>query len=241
MTTSTVVACARLVAECAEGGTRCTTMRSSPPVTWRTTPDGVYLVGSAAGPLGGDRLHLDVRVEAGASLVVRSAAATIALPGVTGAPSRCDLDITVAAGATLWWLPEPLLLVERCDHRMRTRVALGAGACLVLRDEVVLGRHDEPSGSLWQRMHVDVAGEPVLRSDQYAGPRWPGADGPAGNGGARAVAQTLVVGTARARGAAFQSATGVRAATMALRGDAVVVSEVMSSPGLLGTTRPSPR
>jgi urease accessory protein len=239
VTTSAIVACARVVAERVAGTTRCTTLRSSPPVTWRATPDGVYLVGSAAGPLGGDRLHIDVRVEAGASLVIRSAAATIALPGVTGAPSHLELDLSVAADATLWWLPEPLLLVDGCDHRARVQVNLDVDARLVMRDEVVLGRHDEPSGSLWQRTRVDRAGEPILRNDQYFGPRWPGADGPAGNDGARGVAQTLVVGGASGCVPDVPSPVGVRRATMRLRGDAVLVSELSSSAGLLSATRPA--
>jgi urease accessory protein len=55
-------------------------LRSDPPLVLRATPAGLHLVGGAAGPLGGDELALDITVGAGACLVVRSAAATLAQP-----------------------------------------------------------------------------------------------------------------------------------------------------------------
>src|SRR5262245_2404397 len=48
----------------------------------RTGPDTVHLIGTAATPLGGDELDIEIVVAAGARLVVRSVAATIALPSV---------------------------------------------------------------------------------------------------------------------------------------------------------------
>ena len=50
----------------------------------RRTPDAVYLVGGAAGPIGGDSLELRIDVRAGAALRVRTAAAAVALPGPDG-------------------------------------------------------------------------------------------------------------------------------------------------------------
>jgi urease accessory protein len=215
------------------GRTRCRTLRSSPPLTLRQTPDAVYLVGSAAGPLGGDDLHVDVRIGDGAELTVRSAAATIALPGVTGEASHSGLHVEVGAGARLQWSTEPLLLVEGCDHRVHTRIHLGAGARVVFRELVVRGRHREASGSLAQRLDVECDGRPVLRTELRVGPRWPGADGPAGAGAARAIAQTLLVGTDPLGGVVERP--GVRAALMTVEEGVALLSETAAEPAALAS------
>jgi urease accessory protein len=95
---------------------------------------------------------------------------------------------------SLTWEPQPTILVAGCDHRATTRIELASDATLVWRDEVVLGRHAECSGSLLQRLHVDRGGVPLLRTELPAGPRWPGAEGPAGTAGALVVSSLLVVG-----------------------------------------------
>ena len=63
-------------------------LRSQAPLILRQTPEAVYLVGGAAGPLGGDVLELRIDVRAGATLRLRTAAAAVALPGRDGR-SRC--------------------------------------------------------------------------------------------------------------------------------------------------------
>ena len=183
---------AAVVAELARDRTRCTTLRSAPPISLRDTPDGLYLVASGAGPVGGDDLHLDVDVRCGASLVVRSAAASMVLPGPSGEPS--SLRVRARVHGSLRWEPEPTILVAGCDHRATTTIDLAAGASLVWREVVVLGRHDESTGSLLQRLHVDRAGAPLLRAELPVGSRWPGAEGPAGTGGSLVVSSLLVVG-----------------------------------------------
>lgn len=208
---------AAVVAELAGDRTRCTTLRSAPPISLRDTPDGVYLVASGAGPVGGDDLALDLDVGCGASLVVRSAAAAMVLPGPSGQPS--SLRVRARVSGALWWAPEPTILVAGCDHRAMTTIELAAGATLVWREVVVLGRHDEPTGSILQRLHVDRAGAPLLRTELPAGSRWPGADGPAGTGGALAVTSMLVVG-----GEEPPSPGGVDGAVLALADDAWLVT-----------------
>ncbi len=172
-------------------------LRSEPPLTLRATPGAVYLVSSAAGPVGGDRLRLDLEVTDGATLTVRSAAAAVHHPGPTGLPSHLDLTVRVGAHSTLRWWPEPAVFVDGCDHRMTIRIDLADTATLLWRDEQVLGRHGESGGSVRTRLHVDRAGAPLLRSDSALGPRWPDAQGPAGNAGARASGTVLVVGPHR--------------------------------------------
>jgi urease accessory protein len=102
----------------------------------------------------------------------------------------------------------------------------------VFRDIVVRGRHREASGSLRQRLDVEVAGRPLLRNELRLGPRWPGADGPAGAGDAHAVAQTLAVGT-DGPWCTDQDRPGVRAARMTIDEGVVLLSETARDAGLL--------
>jgi urease accessory protein len=188
-----VKARARVVAEAdGRGVTRLTALRSEAPLVLRSTPGALYLVGGAGGPLGGDDLTLDITVGAGATLTVRTAAASIALPGA--GPSEVRVRATVAAGGELRWLPEPVVAVDGCDHHMEAAVDLEAGAGLVWREELVLGRHGETGGSVVTRARVDLAGQPLLRHELAVGPRYPQAAGPAVVAGARAVGSLLVAG-----------------------------------------------
>lgn len=174
---------------------RCTELVSSPPLTLRNTPDGLFLVASGAGPVGGDALTVDITVETSARATVRTAGASLVLPGPTGAPSSMCVHARIAGD--LRWFPEPMVLVHGCDHTTVARLDLTASASVLWREEVVLGRHGEASGSLLQRIHVDVGGRPLLRNELPIGPRWPGAAGPAGLDGADAAGSLLGVGVPR--------------------------------------------
>ena len=61
-----------------------------------THADTVHLVSAAATPLGGDTISVRVVVEPGARLLMRSAAATVILPGAATAASHTRLDLEVA-------------------------------------------------------------------------------------------------------------------------------------------------
>jgi urease accessory protein len=236
-----VRAAAAITAERAAGGgdrpCRLTTLRSDPPLTIRPTPGGVHLVGSSAGPLGGDRLELAVRVGPGAALTVRSAAATLAQPGPHSGDSRLALTAAVGAGGSLRWVPEPLVLVRGCDHRAALHLTVADGATVMWREGLVLGRHGEAGGSVHSRLRVDRGGRPLVRNDLVAGPHWPGSAGPAGVGpDTRGVATVLVVGPAAAGiddGPVDLGVPGIRAAALRLAGDAVLFTAVGPRPGRL--------
>ena len=184
---------ARVVAEPdGRGGTRLVTLRSQAPLVLRSTPDVLYLVGGAGGPLGGDDLSLEIVVSSGAKLTVRTVAASIALPGA--GPSRIRIRATVARGGELRWLPEPVVAADRCMHHMEATMVLDADARLVWREELILGRHAEPPGSVSSRASVDLDGAPLLRHELALGPQHPAAAGPAVTAGARAVGSVLLVG-----------------------------------------------
>lgn len=147
----------------ASGVTRLPVLRSQVPLVLRRTPDAVYVVGGAAGPIGGDRLDLRIDVLAGAFLRVRSAAASIALPGPDGLESVLTVTVAVGAGAVLEYLPEPVVVSAGARHATIFLVTLAEGASLLLRDELLLGRHGEAGGAARSVLRVDYAGRPLLR------------------------------------------------------------------------------
>jgi urease accessory protein len=192
-------ASARVVAESdGRGGTRLTVLRGESPLLLRRTGPRtgneltVHLVGGAAGPLRGDELLLEIVVGPDAELEIRSVAAQLALPGRAGLPASIyTIRASVGAGATLRWLPEPLIAAAGCDHRTVTEVEVADGGSLLWRDDLVCGRHDEPSGDVRIKTTFRYAGSTVYRHDLAVGPHAPGWSGAAVLGGARAVG-TLV-------------------------------------------------
>lgn len=201
------------------GRTRLVELRSCPPISLRDTPDGLYVVGSAAMPLGGDALSIELIVEEGAELVVRAAAAAIALRGDATA-SRFSVHAVVAAGARLAWLPEPLVSTAGSRHEADSRVELAADASLRWREEVVRGRSGEDAGAYRGRLRVDRDGAPLLRHELRLDGDW--ADGPAVLDGARAAGTLFACGPPVVAGPS--RALGEAAALMPLARDAVLAS-----------------
>lgn len=141
------------------------TLRSASPLTLipvRGLPV-VHLVNSAASPLGGDELTLTVRLGAGAELTLAGIAASVALPGPYGEPSLTTVNLELADGARLAYLPEPTVITRRARHTSVLVARLGAGAQLHTRETVVLGRDGERPGNLTTVMHVTRDRLPVLR------------------------------------------------------------------------------
>ncbi|WP_433468278.1 urease accessory protein UreD [Spirillospora sp. CA-128828] len=147
----------------ADGRTRLTRLRSDGPLAPRAADDAVYLVGAAAGPLGGDELDLELTVGAGARLAVRSSATSVALPG--DGPSGLTVRAVVGPGGHLDFAPEPTVAAAGCDHRAAASVALAAGATLRWREELVLGRYGERPGRHTGRLDVTYCGAPLLRHE----------------------------------------------------------------------------
>jgi len=210
------------------GRTRLVELRSCPPISLRDTPDGLYVVGSAAMPLGGDVLSLELIVEEGAELVVRAAAAAIALRGDATA-SRFAVRAVVAAGGSLTWLPEPLVSTAGSRHEADSRVVLGEGASLLWREEVVLGRSGEDPGAYRGRLRVDRGGAPLLRHELRLEGDW--AVGPAVLDGAGAVGTLFACGPSVIAGPT--RSLGEAAALMTLAPDAVLAAVLAAdAPGV---------
>ncbi|MEU6311971.1 urease accessory protein UreD [Streptomyces sp. NPDC047014] len=212
------------------GGTALPVLAGEGPLALRRTRGAadeaaVVLVGAMSAPLGGDHLTVEATAGPGARLSLASAAATLALPGRGGAPARYDVELAVEDGASVRWLPEPLVSVRGSDLRVRTRIRLAPTARLVLREEQVLGRAGEEPGLLRSRLAVTREGRPLLDQELSCGPGAPGGwDGPAGLAGHRALGQLLVVDPAFAARPPRAAVLGEFAAATPLAGPAVLVT-----------------
>lgn len=218
-----VSASASIEAVAGPGGvTRLPVLASQSPLVLRRTPSAVYLVGGAAGPIGGDLLSLAITVGAGAFLRLRTAAASIALPGLDGLESVLRVSATVAGGGCLEYLPEPVVVTAGARHATLVSVTLSAGASLVLRDEVLLGRHGEPGGTARSVLRVDYAARPLLRQSLSVSGTDPASLGPAVLAGHRAAGTLLQVnGPERAE---VPAPATPEVAVMSLAGPAILIT-----------------
>jgi urease accessory protein len=127
----------------------------------RTEPDTVHLVSSAATPLGGDSIHIRLVVESGARLRLRTAAATITLPGMTTTESHATWTLEVAGELDLD--PQPTIVAATSRHFATTVLNLSRGSSLRLVERVQIGRTDECQGFWSGSLHADIDGTPLLR------------------------------------------------------------------------------
>lgn len=174
-------------------------VQSRPPLTIRQLrgePSDVCqlcLVGSAAGPLAGDRVALHLRLGAGARATLSSTGASLAQGG--GGYGRLSSCVELADGAELIAGPAPVIACAGSTVEVLLDIRLEATSAIRWRELLVLGRHDEPAGSAVLAWRVDRAGQPVLRQRlELIDPallRWPGM-----LGGGRVLATALVSGPA---------------------------------------------
>jgi urease accessory protein len=164
-----------VVAELRAGRTVVTSCRESADrgaghFAGRLTGAGVvHLVGTAAGPLGGDEAVISVRVGAGARLTLRSAGATIVQPSTWAPDSRLRLELRVDDGGRLDVAMEPTVVCAAAVHQARTVVELAGSGQVRLLEQVLLGRSGEPGGEWSGRLVVDRDGQPVLRHTLRSG------------------------------------------------------------------------
>jgi urease accessory protein len=173
------------------GRTQLHRLHSEPPLGVRATAGSgsggtlvLQLVGTAAGPLGGDVLSLQLHIGAGARVRIRSVAAQLAQPGPRGEPSVLDVDAEIADHAAVDWWPQPTVSVAASDHRTTTRLDVGDGVTVRCVEELVLGRHREPPGRITLRQRVERRCAPLLDHETEladGGWRGPGAHGTFGH------------------------------------------------------------
>jgi urease accessory protein len=114
------------------------------------------------GIAGSDELAMDVRLKPGAHTL-------ITMPGATkwyrteGTPASQRLDIQIAAGAILEWLPPETIVYDRAAARMHTTIELAPGGHYFGWEILCLGRtasgESYDAGDLRQTTEISIGGE----------------------------------------------------------------------------------
>jgi urease accessory protein len=165
------------------------------PISVRRCGQRVLLASSAAAPVGGDELVLDVVVGDGARADIGSVAAGLVWPGPGDAWSSTVTTSDVGARADLAMWLEPTVSVVGSRHRATTTHRLAADATCRIVEEVALGRYGEPSGRLDLRLRVERGGAVLNDHADRFGPDVAGAGSSVSVGGARHVLSAVVVGS----------------------------------------------
>jgi urease accessory protein len=97
------------------------------------------LLNTAGGIAGGDQLTIDIAVEAGARLMVTTAAAE-KIYRSHGPDAAIEVRLEVENGGLLRWLPQETILFDGARVTRSIDVALSETASLVLAEAVVFGR-----------------------------------------------------------------------------------------------------
>jgi urease accessory protein len=102
-----------------------------------------------------------VVVERGAALRVRSAAATVALPGRSTASSAAHWHLEVSGDLDVD--PQPTVVAGGSRHMTSTRLLVDDAGRIRMRERIQIGRTDERQGFWSGLLHADVGGHPLLR------------------------------------------------------------------------------
>jgi urease accessory protein len=113
-------------------------LRARFPSACADAPEAV-LVNTAGGIAGGDQFAVDLALDAGARLVVTTAAAEKVYRSL-GTDSHFDVTATLADGAELTWLPQETILFDHARLARTITISLAPTAKLLLVETVVFGR-----------------------------------------------------------------------------------------------------
>lgn len=155
----------------------------------------VVFLNTAGGLTGGDRLGYELSVPQGVRLVATTQTAERIYRSAEGVASL-DFRAEVGVGGHLDWLPQETILFDHCRATRRSTIDLAGGASCLMAECLVLGRAamgevlTRPEFRDWRQ--ITRKGQPLhleaLALDSAAlGP------GPAGLGGARALASVVMV------------------------------------------------
>ncbi len=209
----------------------------------------VHLLCTGAGVLAADRLRIEVELGPDAAVLLREVGATRIHP--VGAPSARPASLHIAfrlgAGATLEWLPDPLIPFAGARFRQTVEVELEPGACWIGGETVVAGRSARGERFAFAELDQSLvvravrSGPPLLAEAVHLRPaRFP-LDGPATLGShttwgtLRIVAPGRSAKTLVAELAALDHGSDVCCGTSALAGDAGAVVRVLgATPQMVG-------
>lgn len=135
----------------------------------------VHLNNVSGGVLAGDRLVLDVEVEASVQAQLTTTGATRLYRHRAGATdSEQRTTLRVGDGAMLEYLPDPVIPFARSRHMQRTKIELGRGSTLFWWEVIAPGRLASGERFAFERLQIGadvrVAGKQVLREDYVLEP-----------------------------------------------------------------------
>src|SRR5271169_6105338 len=115
----------------------------------------VHLNNVSGGVLAGDRLALDVTVEAGAAAQITTTGATRLYRHRAGAlDSEQHTTFSVGENARLEYLPDPLIPYAGSRHIQRTKIRLDAGASLFWWEVLAPGRQASGESFAFERLQI---------------------------------------------------------------------------------------
>ncbi|PZV10784.1 MAG: urease accessory protein [Leptolyngbya sp.] len=94
---------------------------------------------TAGGIVGGDRLSFDIHLQSKAQALITTAAAA-KLYRSTGLEAQQTIQIHLAEGACLEWLPQETIVFDQAIYRQDMRIDLAPGACWLGWDMTRFGR-----------------------------------------------------------------------------------------------------
>ena len=136
----------------------------------------VHLNNVSGGVLAGDRLALDVEVQAGAAAQITTTGATRLYRHRAGAAdSEQRARFSVGDGALLEYLPDPVIPYAGSRHVQRTEIRLGRGSTLFWWEVLAPGRLAAGERFAFERLRVQTevyaGSRPVLREDYLLEPQ----------------------------------------------------------------------
>jgi urease accessory protein len=168
-------------------------------------PEAV-LVTTSGGIAGGDRLRIDVSVEAGAAALLTSQAAEKIYRSL-GPEAHCAVSLQIGDGAWLEWLPQETIVFQAARFSRSIEAKLSATGRLLASEMVVFGRLARgerfSSGRLQDRWRLHRCGRLIWTDtvcledrpgDYPPGKGAPALDEPLAFGGARAMATVVYAG-----------------------------------------------
>jgi len=126
--------------------------------------EGVIL-NTAGGIAGGDQLTLNASVGEGAHLTLTTAAAEKAYRSLD-LTATIDVRLSVAAGGSLCWLPQEMILFDRSRVRRSIDLDIAERGSIVLAEAIVFGRsamgESVEAGAFFDHWRVRTAGRLVF-------------------------------------------------------------------------------
>jgi urease accessory protein len=139
-------ACARiaLAVKANNGVTRRSRIREEGPLRVRCPgqPSAeleAVILNTAGGVAGGDRFNIDISVPSEARLVVTTAAAEKIYRALDDA-AVITINLKVAAGATLAWLPQETILFDGARLARTIRIDIDRDSRLIIAEAIIFGR-----------------------------------------------------------------------------------------------------